>query len=109
MWRKDYDILVHEHAYIAGAASCSRRFMDTSNNDHQHISRGRATLLIGLAILIVAGGFVFFSKWKSMHSPSRVDIPANSSAAMFGFDLHRTHFIPSERILSTANVSHLVP
>jgi outer membrane protein assembly factor BamB len=86
--------------------------METNKNHHLRISRGRAMLFIGLAVLIVAGGVVFFSHFsqrKTSHSQPHVNTPANSNAAMFGFDLQRTRYNPSERILNVANVSRLVP
>src|SRR5258708_5335121 len=86
--------------------------METSKNERQPIFRSKATLLIGLVVLVVAGSIVFFLSpaFKSITARSHptVSIPASSNTAMFGYDIQRTHFNPSEHILGTANVSHLV-
>src|SRR5215471_1964735 len=96
------------HTYVAPIAP-SVRVMETSGNQHQRISRSKATLLIGLAVVIVAGGLAFFfSRRIPTHSEPHVSVPASSNASMFGFNLQHTRFIPSERILNTSNVSHLV-
>ena len=69
-------------------------------------------LLVGLVVLVVAGSIAFFSirvlKTTTGRSHPSVQVPANSTSAMFGFDLQHTHFNPSEHILSAINVSHLV-
>src|SRR6266516_840576 len=84
-------------------------FMETSSNQHRRISRSQATLLIGLAVLIVAGGIAFFfSRRITTHSQPHASVPASSNASMFGFNLPHTRFNPSERILNTTNVSHLM-
>src|SRR5258708_2492153 len=84
--------------------------MATSSNQHRHISRSKATLLIGLAILIVAASVIFFSRLRPAHTQPHphVNVPANSDTAMFGFDLQHTHFNPSEHILNITNIAHLV-
>src|SRR5260370_20114166 len=86
--------------------------METSKNERQQILRSNASLLIGLVVLVVAGSIVFFLSpaFKSITARSHptVSIPASSNTTMFGYDLQRTHFNPSEHILSTASVSHLV-
>src|SRR5260221_459650 len=84
--------------------------METSNNPRR-ISRSKAILLVGLALLVVAGGAALISirmlKTTGRSHPS-VQVPANSTSAMFGFDLQHTHFNSFEHILSAINVSHLV-
>src|SRR5260370_9024779 len=84
--------------------------MATSSNQHRHISRSKATLLIGLAILIVAASVIFFSRLRPAHTQPHphVNVPANSDTAMFGFDLQHTHFNPSEHILNITTIPHLV-
>src|SRR5690348_16473220 len=85
--------------------------METNNSPHKHISNIRVILLIGLVVFIVAGGIVYFTKSRTTQPRSQphLNIPANSNDAMFGFDLQRTHFNQSERILNTTNVSQLIP
>src|SRR3989442_1281960 len=85
--------------------------METNNSHHRRISSIRGIPFIVLAVLFVAGGIVFFSKWRiaQPRSQPHLNIPANSNNAMFGFDLQRTRFNQSERILNITNVSHLVP
>src|SRR6266568_5256455 len=85
--------------------------MRTQYSHHRHISSIRGIILVVLAVLFVVGGIVFFSKWRFAQPGSQphLSIPANSNNAMFGFDLQRTRFNQSERILNVANVSHLVP
>jgi outer membrane protein assembly factor BamB len=86
--------------------------METSKNERRPIFRSKAALLIGLVVLVVAGSIVFFLSpaFKSITARSHptVSIPASSNTTMFGYDLQRTHFNPSEHILGTASVSHLV-
>src|SRR6266550_4501199 len=89
--------------------------METNNSHRRRISSIRAILLIGLVVLIVAGGIVYFTKSRTTQPRSQprsqphLNIPANSDDAIFGFDLQRTHFNQSERILNTTNVSQLIP
>lgn len=85
--------------------------METNNSHHRRISSIRGIPFIVLAVLFVAGGIIFFSKWRFAQPGSQphLNIPANSNNAMFGFDLQRTRFNQSERILNITNVSHLVP
>src|SRR5258708_20015533 len=84
--------------------------METSNNPRR-ISRSKAILLVGLALLVVAGGVALISirmlKPTTGRSHPSVQVLANSTSAMFGFDLQRTHFNPFEHILSPINTSHL--
>src|SRR5436309_16099730 len=86
-------------------------FMETNNSPHKHISNIRVIVLIGLVVLIVAGGIVYITKSRTTQPRSQLhlNIPASSNAAMFGDDLQRTHFNQAERILNTTNVSQLVP
>src|ERR1700693_3253800 len=95
--------------YVARSASDIERFMETQNSHHRRISSIRGIIFIVLAVLFVAGGIVFFSIWRIAQPPPHLTIPANSNNAMFGFDLQRTRFNQSERILNKTNVSHLVP
>ncbi len=85
--------------------------MEASNNPRR-ISRSKAMLLVGLALLVVAGGVALISirvlRTTTGRSHPSVQVPANSTSAMFGFDLQHTHFNPFEHILSAINVSHLV-
>src|SRR6266566_3843848 len=85
--------------------------METNNNHHRSIFSIRAIVLIGLVVLIVAGGILYFSRSRIVqpHSQPHLNVPASSKNAMFGFDLQRTHFNQSERIINTTNVSHLIP
>src|SRR5260370_11895354 len=85
--------------------------MVTNNGSHKQISNIRAILLIGLIILIIALGIIYFTKTKTTQPRAQLhpNIPASSNDAMFGYDLQRTHFNQSERILNTSNVSRLVP
>src|SRR2546427_2818133 len=94
-----------------GAVSDFERLMETTNSHHRRISSIRGIPFIVLAVLFVAGGIVFFSKWRiaQPRTQPHLNIPANSNNAMFGFDLQRTRFNQSEHILNTTNVSHLIP
>src|SRR5260370_11201882 len=85
--------------------------METNNSPHRYISGIRAMLFIGLVVLMVAGGIVYFSKSRiaQRHSQLHLKVPANSNEAMFGFDLQRTRFNQSEHLLNTSNVTHLIP
>src|SRR5260370_3164604 len=84
--------------------------METSNNPRR-ISRSKAILLVGLALLVVAGGAALISirvlKTTTGRSHRSAQVPTNSTSAIFGFDLQHTHFNPSEQIPTAINVSHL--
>jgi hypothetical protein len=77
----------------------------------------KAWWLIALVVLILLGSMRLFSSLHVTTPPlrppaapmARPSSAVNSTSAMFGFDLPHTHVNPSERILSAATVSHLVP
>lgn len=77
----------------------------------------KVAVLIGLLLLILLGSIRLFSSLRSITShPGLTATPiaplsssANSTSAMFGFDLQHTHFNHSEHILTPTNVSRLVP
>src|SRR5947207_13342520 len=85
--------------------------METNNSPHKHISNIRVILLIGLVVLVVTAGILYVTKSRTAQPRAQlqINIPAISNVAMFGFDLQRTHFNQSERILNTSNVSQLIP
>src|SRR5205823_5690193 len=85
--------------------------METNNSPHKHISNIRVILLIGLVVLVVTAWILYFTKSRTAQPRAQLqlNIPASSNDAMFGFDLQRTHFNQSERILNTSNVSQLIP
>lgn len=69
----------------------------------------RAGGLIALVFLVLLSSIRLFSLLRPSVAPSaRPSSAANSTSAMFGFDLPHTHLNPSERILTAVNVSRLV-
>src|SRR5437879_11293858 len=86
--------------------------MEIKKDNRGHISRVKAALLIALVGLVV-GSAVFLAtpvrQWVTglFHADAGVS-PANSNAAMFGYDLQRTHFDAGEHLLNTRNVNRLV-
>jgi serine/threonine protein kinase len=75
------------------------------------LPRMRALLLLGMALLVIAGSVglsaPIISKWiATLTTPTT---PAPSDSTMFGFNSQHTHFNPGERTLSPTNVSQLVP
>ena len=71
----------------------------------------RVKLMIALVVFIITAGIIYFTKTRTtqFRTQLHLNIPASSNEAMFGYDLQRTHFNQSERILNTTNVSQLVP
>ena len=86
--------------------------METKNSSRMHISRAKAALLIVLAGLIIGSVSVLAipaRQWITglfYHANTSIP-PANSNAAMFGYDLQRTHFDAGEHLLNVENVHRL--
>ncbi len=100
------------HAYVVKIAACLKNDMEIKKDNRGHISRVKAALLIALVGLVV-GSVVFLAtparQWVTglFHAGAGVS-PANSNAAMFGYDLQHTHFDAGEHLLNTGNVNRLV-
>ena len=82
------------------------------------ISSGMAMLLIGLALMLVVGSLAFFlsSSNNHGHATTATDTTAinaynagTASGVMAGFNAQHTRVNPYEKILTSANVSKLVP
>lgn len=66
-----------------------------------------AGLLVGLAVIGTGSSLIWLT--QSHPSSNPVPKPTLTDAPMFGFDPQHTRFNPNEHILSTGNVSSLVP
>jgi serine/threonine-protein kinase len=84
------------------------------------LSRGMAALLIGLALILVVGSVAFFLSSSNNHgqattATATVTAAINAynagtaSGVMAGFNAQHTRVNPYEKILTSANVSKLVP
>jgi eukaryotic-like serine/threonine-protein kinase len=82
------------------------------------LSRGMAVLLIGLALILVVGSVAFFLSSSNNHGHATTATvttaikaynAGTASGVMAGFNAQHTRVNPYEKILTSANVSQLVP